>query len=76
MKFGRRKAPSPITRSATGTPASPSSFSLSRAAFCRTGRPDIFRFQPHQLSSEAWPSSVPLPVTATFSCSNAEMKAE
>jgi hypothetical protein len=56
---------------ATGTPASPMLVEpVARRPFCLPGRLRDLLFQPHQVSS-AWPSSVPSPVTAMFSCSKA-----
>jgi hypothetical protein len=72
MKFGRRQWPSPNTRSATGTPRAPMSIRRARAAFWFGSA--VFALPPfhgHQCSASAWPSSVPSPVIATPSSSNA-----
>ena len=55
----------------TGTPRSPMSSSRSRAGACfdRAAGPSPRQF--HHASALAWPSSVPVPVIAMFSASNA-----
>jgi hypothetical protein len=76
MNCGRRNDPSAKTRCSTGTPASTISPSRSRAARCvsplaHSGCVFHAPFHGHQCVSSPCPSSVPSPVTATFSCSKA-----